>query len=115
VKQWLIFAGAALGIIIVAALLLGLAFAAPAEQRAIKVSALVAYAVQLFGFAVVLVVRGSNVFAAWELAMLLRFAALMVFAFFALKGMGLPPAPALISLVAFFFLTTLVEPVLLKR
>lgn len=113
-KRLAVFAAASAVLITGVALLLGLVFPAPADHRAIRVSAIVAYGVQLFAFAVVLVVRGANLFAAWGLGMLLRFVALLVFAFLVVKGMGLAPTSALISMVAFFFLTTLVEPVLLK-
>lgn len=114
-KSFAIFAVASAVVIAVVALLFGMLFATPADHRAIRVSALVAYCVQLFGFVVMLVMRGTNVFAAWGLGMLLRLITLAVFAFLVVKGMRLPPEPALLSMVAFFFLTTLVEPVLLKR
>jgi hypothetical protein len=115
IKRFAIFAVASAAVIAVVAVLFGLIFGSPADHRAIRVSALIAYFVQLFGFVVVLLVRTSNIFAAWGLGMLLRLTTLAVFAFLVVRGMQLPPEPALVSMVAFFFLTTLVEPVLLKR
>jgi hypothetical protein len=115
IKRFAIFAIASAAVITGVALLFGLIFGSPADHRAIRVSALIAYFIQLFGFVVVLVVRTSNIFAAWGLGMLLRLVTLAVFAFLVVRGMQLPPEPALVSMVAFFFLTTLVEPVLLKR
>jgi hypothetical protein len=44
----------------------------------------------------------------------LRFVVVALYALAGAKAMGLPLAPALISLVAFFFVTSLAEPVLLK-
>jgi hypothetical protein len=114
-KRFAIFAVASAAVIVVVAFLFGLIFGTPADHRAIRISAIVAYCVQLFGFVVVLLVRTSNIFAAWGLGMLLRLITLAVFAFLVVRGMQLPPESALVSMVAFFFLTTLVEPVLLKR
>ncbi len=114
-KRFAIFAVASAAVIVVVALLFGLIFGTPADHRAIRISAIVAYCVQLFGFVVVLLVRTTNIFAAWGLGMLLRLVTLAVFAFLVVRGMRLPPESALLSMAAFFFLTTLVEPVLLKR
>jgi hypothetical protein len=114
-RRFAIFAVASAAVIAVVALLFGLIFGSPADHRAIRISALIAYCVQLFGFIVVLLVRTANIFAAWGLGMLLRLGTLAVFAFLVVRGMHLPPESALVSMVAFFFLTTLVEPVLLKR
>lgn len=114
-KRIAIFAAAAAAVITVVAMLLGTLFSAPADHRAIRVSALIAYAVQLFAFAVVFLARRANLFAAWGVGMLMRFAALALVAFLLVRGMGLRPEPALLSLAAFFFLTTLVEPLLLTR
>jgi hypothetical protein len=52
--------------------------------------------------------------AGWGVGVLLRFVVLAAYALVGAKALGLPLAPALISLVAFFFVTSLVEPVLLK-
>jgi len=53
------------------------------------------------------------VIGAWGLSALLRFAALAAYAL-SLKALALPAEPALISLVTFFFVTTLAEPWLLR-
>lgn len=115
IRRFAIFVVASAAVIAGVALLFGLIFGSPADHRAIRVSALIAYFVQLFGFVIMLVVRTTNIFAAWGLGMLLRLITLAVFAFLVVRGMQLPAEPALISMVAFFFLTTLLEPVLLKR
>ena len=72
IKRFAAFAVTSAAVIAVVALLFGLIFGSPADHRAIRVSALIAYFVQLFGFVVVLLVRTSNIFAAWGLGMLLR-------------------------------------------
>jgi len=111
------FVAVAAVLIVVAAFLLGLLFRLPGDAHAIRVSAVIAFAVQVFAFAVVLVVAGAgtNVFPAWGLGMLLRLAALAVMGFWAVRALGLRAEPALISLATFFFVTTLVEPLALRR
>jgi hypothetical protein len=106
----------ALGAIVitgVAALLDVTAFPSPASRRAVQISAEIAYATQLAGFAILASLRRWNVIGAWGLAALLRFAALAAYAL-ALKALALPPVPALTSLVTFFFVTTLAEPWLIR-
>ena len=114
-KRFVLFAViAAASIAALAAVLGAVVYTTPAAQRAVWVSAAAALGVQLFAFAVVLMAPRANVFAAWGLGALLRLVVLAVFALLLVKVMALPIAPALISLVTFFFVTTLVEPVLLK-
>jgi hypothetical protein len=113
VKRLVLFALASAVLIVGLALVLGRFYTSPAEHRAIQISALAAFAVQFATFAMVMFARGTNVFPAWGVGVLLRFGTLAAFAFLVVKGMALPFAPALISLALFFFVTTLVEPVLL--
>jgi hypothetical protein len=89
-------------------------FTKPAARRAVQTSAVVAYAVQLAGFALLSSLRKWNVMAAWGLAALLRLLSLTAYALLALKALELPAAPALCSLVTFFFVTTLAEPWLIR-
>ena len=89
-KHSLLFAAISLGLTAGAALVLGVAFDGPAEQRAVWLSAAIAYAVQLLAFALARFLRRDNV-----------------------KALGLPPSAALISLVIYFFVTTLIEPLFL--
>lgn len=97
----------------------GLALAAlyreGADRRAILVSAVVAFVVQLAAFAVVRRGVGKlDVIAAWGLGMGLRFAMFAVYALVVVELLALPSAAALISLATFFFVSTLVEPPFLK-
>jgi hypothetical protein len=82
--------------------------------HAVWVSALVAVVVQLFGFGIVRLARKSNPIAAWGLTALLRMVVLFVYALVVVQALGLVSTPALISLATFFFLSTLVEPLLLN-
>ncbi len=52
---------------------------------------------------------------AWGLGALLRLIVLVAYAFVADRVLGIPLAPALLSLAAFFFVTTLIESLLLQR
>jgi hypothetical protein len=114
-KRTLIFALISAAIILGIALIMAMLFPLAAEHRAIRLSALVAWGVQVFGFLIVKVVRGgATLMAAWGLGMLLRFVVLVLYAFLVVKALALPAEAAMLSLVAFFFLTTLVEPMLLK-
>jgi len=68
----------------------------------------------LFTFAIARFAITSNVMVGWGIGVLVRLVTLVVYGFLILKPYGLPPISAMISLVAFFFLSTLIEPVLLK-
>jgi hypothetical protein len=106
----------ALGAVVImalAALLDATAFPSHAARRAVQISAEIAYTTQLLGLAILSRLRRWNVMAAWGLSALLRFAALAAYAL-SLKALALPAEPALISLVTFFFVTTLAEPWLLR-
>ncbi len=113
-KKFAIFALVSLALIAVAAWLLTLVFPTPADRRAIEVSAVVAYVVQLSSFTIARAFAATNVIAGWGLGMLIRFVVLAIYAFAGVKVLGLPVAAALVSLAAFFFVSTVIEPVLLK-
>ena len=83
-------------------------------QHAVLVSAAVAVVVQLFGFIILQLAKKSNPIAAWGLGALLRMGVLVVYALVVVRALGLSSAPALLSLAVFFFLSTLVEPLLLN-
>ena len=113
-KKFAIFALVSLVLIAVAAWLLTLVFPTAGDRRAIEVSAAIAYVVQLASFTIARAFAATNVIAGWGLGMLIRFAVLVIYAFAGVKVLGLPVAAALVSLAAFFFVSTLIEPVLLK-
>lgn len=109
-----VYAAISLAIILVGAWLFGLVFTSAAEREAVWLSAGIAFVVQLATFALARRTAGTNPFAGYGLGMLLRFATLFVFAFVVVGRLGLPSTAALLSLATFFFVSTLVEPPLLK-
>ncbi len=113
-KKSAIFAGGSLALILVLAWLFALVFPTPHDRHAITVSAIVAYVVQLCSFAMTRAYATTNVMAAWGLGMLLRFFVLAAYALVGARLLGLPMTAALVSLAAFFFVSTLLEPVLLS-
>jgi hypothetical protein len=100
-------------IVVVVGLLFAIPFSSPTERRAIEVSGIVAIVVQLFGFAIARAVSTQKFMTGWVIGIALRFVTLIAYAFVGVKILGLPAAPALLSLVTFFFISTLVEPKLL--
>ena len=90
------------------------AFPTAADRHAIVVSAILAYVVQLIAFAIARGWAATNVVAGWGLGMLIRFVVLAMYALVGVKVLGLETTSALVSLAAFFFASTLAEPVLLK-
>ncbi len=112
-KRTLGFAGVSLVLILGLAWMLTLYWPDPTARQAIWFSAGVALAVQVVGFVFVRVLMPANMLAGWGAGLLLRFLTLVFHALVGTKVMGYPPAPALMSLAAFFFVSTLVEPVFL--
>lgn len=87
---------------------------APAERKAVLLSAVVALVVQLIAFAFArLLADQGNAIAGWATGALVCFTALIVYGFVS-RAFGLPQNAALLSLATFFFLTELIEPPLLS-
>ena len=82
--------------------------------RAVSISAWVAVCVQVVTFVIARLVAQQQVMAGWGLGVVLRFAAVAVWAFLGIKALGLAPVPALLSLVIFFFVSTVLEPIFLN-
>ena len=82
--------------------------------RAVWTSAVVAVVVQAAAFAFTLYLKPANLFAGWGAGILLRFVSLTLYWLVAVRMMGLASGPALLSLAVFFFISTIVEPILLK-
>jgi hypothetical protein len=114
VKQLAIYAIASAALIAGVGWLLTFAFPTASDRHALIVSAMVAYVVQLLSFTVARVWAATNVVAGWGMGMLIRFIVLAIYAFVGSRVLGLPVAAALVSLAAFFFVSTVIEPVLLK-
>jgi hypothetical protein len=103
---------------LVALLLVGwvltLLFAAPGDRSAIVAAAWVALGVQLLTFTIVRLVGREQVIAAWGLGVVVRFAVVAVWALLLVPALGLASTSALIALVSFFFVSTVVEPIFLN-
>jgi hypothetical protein len=114
VQAILVFAAVNAVIIALLAWVLGLLFTGAAGRHAILVSAWVAFGVQLVTFVLLRTAARSSVITAWGTGALLRFLVLGVYGLVVVRALGLDMAAALLSLAAFFFISTLVEPLLLK-
>ena len=89
-------------------------WASPEAARAVWISAYLAMAVQTMTFAIARLVSRENVMAGWGLGVVLRFATVGAWALLGIKALGLLSGPALLSLVIFYFVSTLVEPLFLN-
>ncbi|HEX5436035.1 MAG TPA: hypothetical protein VFW98_02675 [Gemmatimonadaceae bacterium] len=114
-KGMMLFMASSAVLIVLIAWLMGMGFETPADHRAIVISAVVAYVIQLFTFAIVRTTRRQNVMAGWGIGVILRFVTLIAYGFLILKPYGLPVLSAMVSLAAFLFLSTLIEPVMLAK
>ena len=85
-----------------------------ASGQAVRASAWLAVVVQVFTFAIARLVAREQVIAGWGLGVLLRFATVAAWGFFGVEALGLPSGPALLSLVGFYFVSTLIEPLFLN-
>ncbi len=110
-----LYAGAALAVTLAAAWALTLGFHGPGDAGAIWLSAAVAIAVQLVAFVIARSVAPQQLTIGWGAGTLLRFLTVVVYAVVVAKVLGMPLVAALVSLATFLFLTTLVEPVFLRR
>lgn len=109
----MLFAAAVLLIVLGCGLLLAIPFSSPDERRAIEASGVVALVVQVFGFAIVRAVSTQSFYSGWIIGASLRFVTLIAYGIVAVKLLGMPAPAALVSLVTFLFVSTLVEPKLL--
>lgn len=101
-------------ITVIAVVLSQFVWSDPDGARAVTISAWVAAVVQVITFAVAKLVARQQVMAGWGLGVVLRFAVVAAWAFLGIKALGLAPVPALLSLVIFFFVSTVIEPIFLN-
>lgn len=94
--------------------LLTLYFRAPGDAAAIVAAGWVALGVQMLTFSVMRLVGREQVMVAWGLGVLVRFAVVALWALVLVPALGLTATPALIGLVSFFFVSTVVEPIFLN-
>ena len=84
------------------------------SAHAIQASAWLSVGVQVVTFSIARVVAQQQVIAGWGVGVLLRFAIVAFWAFLGIAALGLAETPALMSLVIFFFVSTLIEPIFLN-
>ena len=114
-KRLLAFAGIAGALTAGTAAIMTIVWSTPAEERAIWLSAAIAFVVQMLAFGVASVVKRDQAIVGWGLGAIMRLLTLSVYALVFVKALGLPATAALVSLATFFFLSTLVEPLVLAR
>ncbi|MFP5355271.1 MAG: hypothetical protein ACLGIK_08980 [Gemmatimonadota bacterium] len=113
-KSFGMFAIVGAVIIAVAGAILAMLYDGAGERRAIVISALVAFVVQLLAFAIMRLSAEKNVVAGWGLGAILRFLVFVVYVLVIIKALALPGSAAMISMAVFLFVSTLVEPLFLK-
>lgn len=91
------------------------AVSSPAGRHAVLVSAGIAFGIQLVAFGVARLFQPRNLMLGWGLGSAMRLLALVVYGVVVVKVWRAPVGPALLSFAAFLFVTTIVEPVFLKR
>ena len=114
-KRVLAFAAVAAALTASTAAVMTIVWSTPAEERAIWLSAAIAFVVQMLAFGVATLVRRDQVMVGWGLGALMRLVTLSLYALVFVGPLGLPATAALVSMSMFFFLSTLVEPLLLAR
>ena len=112
------FAGVSAALIIVATIILRLYFRTVEQHHAMLISAGLAFAVQLGSYALLRPARPGRgapgeLLIRWAIGAVLRFFVLVLYAPIA-RIMFLSLEAALVSLVTFFFLTMMAEPLLLE-
>jgi hypothetical protein len=111
------FAAVSAGLILIATVVLRSYFTTVVEHRAMLVSAGLAFAVQLGSYALVRPARAGKapgeLLLRWGIGAVMRLMVLVLYAPLA-RIMFLPLDAALVSLVTFFFMTMMAEPLLLE-
>jgi len=113
VKAGTYFAAASAALIVICYMLLQLGFDSPGDSRALRISGMVAMAVQLVSFTIARRMPVSNLMLGWGLGTLLRVLVLTLYALLVVPALGLPRSAALVSVVTFMFVSMLIEPLLL--
>lgn len=104
-----------IALVAISAWMLTLALTGAGASSAIGISATVAVIVQIAAFAATKRMAPANIVAAWGMGALVRMLTLFVYALLAVKVFGLPPVPTLLSFAVFLLLSTLLEPLFLRR
>jgi hypothetical protein len=113
-KGWLAYAVIVVTIVLVGGWLFTFAFPGERERAAIQLSAIVVVVVQLGGFLALRLFDSRQVMVGWSATALVRVLTVILYSVLVAKVLGMPMAPALLSMATFFFLSTLIEPLLLR-
>jgi len=108
------YALATVGIVVIVGFALSLFFKGPGDSAAIGLSAAIAVVVQLMAVTLSRTAGQGNLMARMGTGALLRMLTLIAYALLVAKVLALPLAAALVSLALFYFLSTLIEPLLIK-
>ncbi len=114
-RSWSLYAVACIASIAIVGWLLTLGFTGPRDAAAIGLSAILATIVQLTAFAITKMLASRHLVAGWGAGSLLRLLTLVIYAVLAVKVLGVAPVAALVSLATFLFISTLIEPLFLRR
>lgn len=108
------YAGASAALIAVAVAVFMVLYDDDVARRAVWISAVVAFAVQLFAFAIAKLMSTANHgIAGWGLGAAISLVTLVLYGVI-VRGTSLPQGVALVSLATFLFITELIEPPLLN-
>ena len=91
------------------------AFVDVAGRNTVLASAAAVVAVQMSAFLITRFFQKQNVLLGWGLGSVLRMVALVLYAVVVARLWRAPVTPALLSFVAMLFVTTVLEPVFLRR
>ena len=107
------FALATVALMALAYPLLRMGFASSHDADAVRMSAVLALAVQLVTFGIARAMSRRNLMVGWGVGAALRLISLTIYAFVVAPAFGLPRPAALVSFALFLFLSMLIEPPLL--
>lgn len=113
-KKTLAFVATASVLIAASAGVMVLVYTGAADRRAIAISAILAWVVQVITFAIARRMGPKDVIVGWGIGVGLRFVSLAVYALVVVARVGLPSASASLSFAVFLFVSTLIEPLFLN-
>ena len=113
-KPFARYAVACLGLIALVGIL-SAAFTDQSGRQAILASGAVALVVQMAAFAVTRLLQPAHAMVGWGIGSGMRMIALVLYGVVVARLWDAPVMAALLSFVAFLFVTTIVEPLFLKR
>ena len=110
-----LFAAIVLAITVVGTGLLELRYSGEFDRQAVRMSALLTFAVQMLAFQIARSGWPRHVMAAWSVGALLRMTLLVTWGIVAVKALGLPAEATLVSTASMLFASTLIEPLFLTN